>query len=203
MSDESEIAILQGALDEFAAHGFGGATTRGIAARVSLSHGLIRYYFETKEKLWYAAVDYLFERLNKETALTAEESERMADGDVDVFRRWLRGYVRYCAKHPEHARIIYQESVEQSDRLKNVVDRHARRGHLASLAIIKKLIASGVFPKTATPISVMYILAASAQNFFALAEEVRASVGYDPLTEEAIEAHATTLIDIMLPERAR
>jgi TetR/AcrR family transcriptional regulator len=199
ISEEAEIAILQGALDEFAAHGFAGATTRGIASRVELSHGLVRYYYETKENLWFAAVEYLFERIEAEIGLTDSDRDKMAKGDVKAFRAWLRSYVRYCARHPEHARIIYHESLTRSARLESIVERHTQPTHLAGLPTLKRLRDQGVFPKDAPLASILYIITGAAQNIFALAEECRLSLNYDPLTEAAIEAHANAVADMICP----
>jgi TetR/AcrR family transcriptional regulator len=199
ISDEAEVAILQGALDEFAAHGFSGATTRGIAARVGLSHGLIRYYYETKEKLWLAAVDYLFARIEDDIRRSPIDHELLESGDIQTFRLWLKSYVRYCARHPEHARILYQECINRSVRLEYVVSHHSRPTHLAGLGVLTNLQAQGVFPPNAPLASILYIIAGAAQNIFALAEECRLSLNYDPLSEAAIEAHADAVADMLCP----
>ena len=199
VSDDARIAILQGALEEFAAHGFEGATTRGIASSVGLSHGLVRYYYETKEKLWFAAVEYLFERIEAEISPSDADRAVLATGDVAAFRRWLKSYVYYCARHPEHARIIYQESITRSTRLQNVVERHSRPTHQGGLGTLIALREKGIFPKHAPVASILYIITGAAQNIFALAEECRLSLDYDPLSEAAIEAHANAVIDMLVP----
>ena len=51
---------LEAALEVFSERGFDGATTRDIAARAATNLGLITYYFDSKEKLWRAAVDRVF-----------------------------------------------------------------------------------------------------------------------------------------------
>ena len=53
-------ALLESALVEFGAKGFDGASTRAIASRVQAHQPQINYHFESKDKLWTAAVDYLF-----------------------------------------------------------------------------------------------------------------------------------------------
>jgi AcrR family transcriptional regulator len=50
-------------LVEFAAKGFHGASTRSIAERVDAYQPQINYHFESKEALWTAAVDHLFDLL--------------------------------------------------------------------------------------------------------------------------------------------
>lgn len=50
--------ILEAALDVFAERGFEGATTKEIAARASVTHGLIYFYFASKEELFQAAFEH-------------------------------------------------------------------------------------------------------------------------------------------------
>src|SRR5437660_9524361 len=52
--------LLESALVEFGAKGFDGASTRSIAQRVDAHQPQINYHFDSKEALWFAAVDHLF-----------------------------------------------------------------------------------------------------------------------------------------------
>jgi hypothetical protein len=49
-------AILTAAREEFAEHGFAGATIRAIARRAGVTHGLVMLHFSSKEQLFLAAV---------------------------------------------------------------------------------------------------------------------------------------------------
>ncbi|HEX9037318.1 MAG TPA: TetR/AcrR family transcriptional regulator [Ktedonobacterales bacterium] len=50
--------ILEAALDVFAEQGFEGATTKEIAARADVTHGLIYFYFASKEDLFQATFEH-------------------------------------------------------------------------------------------------------------------------------------------------
>lgn len=54
--------ILEAALDLFAEQGLNGATSKDIAERAEVTHGLIYFYFKTKEELFKAAFEYALER---------------------------------------------------------------------------------------------------------------------------------------------
>ena len=54
--------LFHAATDSFAEFGYEGASLRTIADDAGVSFQLITYYFGTKEELWVATVDYLFER---------------------------------------------------------------------------------------------------------------------------------------------
>lgn len=197
--EKAKSDILQAALEVFSEKGFDAATTRDIAGRADMSHGIIRYHYTTKENLWHKAVAYLLENMERETYLTDKQIEQMVSGDKNVFRLWLRMYVNYCAYHPEHARIIMQESVSSTARLAKAVDIQIRDYHLRSIEVIKALQAYGILPANSPIPSLMYIITGACQNIFALAAEAKLSLNYDPMTSEAIEAHAETIIAIFVP----
>ncbi len=53
--------ILEAALAMFAEQGLEGATSKDIAERAEVTHGLIYFYFKTKEELFKAAFEYALE----------------------------------------------------------------------------------------------------------------------------------------------
>lgn len=193
--------LLQAALEEFAAKGFEGATVRGIADRINMAHSAIRHHYKTKEKLWLSAVDFLFARLESELAVTREEIERLQSKDLDMIRTLLRRYVHYCARHPEHARIMFQESVTSSARFRTVAERHLKSNHMALLPIADTLKATAGLPMDTPTASLIYMLTGACQNLFALATEPKLTLGYDPLSNQAIEAHADAIVALFCPER--
>lgn len=189
---ETRANILQCALDAFAEKGFDGASVRDIAAMAGVNHGLIRHHFQDKDRLWKAAVDFLFARLKEELALPAGETER--DG-IDGLSDWIRRYVRYCARHPEHARIMVQESIRDSERLKWAVDRHIRPSHERMLPVTKHFIRKGVYPD-ADPVLLTYILVAASQTVFMLGHEIREVHGMDVTNPDLVDQHAETIIQL-------
>src|SRR5437870_13817504 len=86
-ADGTRERILAAALAVFAARGFDGARTRDIAERAGANLGLIKYYFNDKERLWKAAVSRAFAELQADFAEAAP-----ADGDDPV--AWLDRTVR-------------------------------------------------------------------------------------------------------------
>ena len=60
--------IVAAALEVFAERGFDGAHTREIAERAGANLGLIKYYFNDKERLWKASVARSFAELQADLA---------------------------------------------------------------------------------------------------------------------------------------
>ena len=62
-SAETRGRILDAALSEFAANGLAGARTEQIAAAAGVNKALLYYYFESKEKLYSAALEMVAARV--------------------------------------------------------------------------------------------------------------------------------------------
>jgi AcrR family transcriptional regulator len=63
--------ILEAALALFAEQGLEGATSKDIAERAEVTHGLIYFYFKTKEDLFKAAFEYALESALEQLDLAA------------------------------------------------------------------------------------------------------------------------------------
>jgi len=190
---ETRAKILQAALEQFAERGFDGASIRDIASRAGVFHGLIKYHFDSKEELWKSAVDFLFERQSKEL----ENPEGYEDLPVkEQARSWIKRYVHYCARHPEHARIMVQESLKDTERLRWAVKTHIEPVHKTARKIAAEWMAAGVYP--AIPLhAIIYIVSAAAQSPFMLAPELKHGAGVDMTNPAQIDAYADALVTML------
>src|SRR3954452_1985862 len=118
--------LLDAALVEFGAKGFEGASTRSIAQRVDAHQPQINYHFASKEALWFAAVDHLFELLGEELAGLTLTGVGDPQELALLFAEAIRRFVRFAAAHPELNRIMVHEATLDSVRLRWMVDRHVR-----------------------------------------------------------------------------
>src|SRR3954452_20229679 len=62
-SAETRARILDAALSEFAANGLAGARTERIASAAGVNKALLYYYFDSKEKLYAAALEMIAVRI--------------------------------------------------------------------------------------------------------------------------------------------
>ncbi len=115
-------ALLDAALQEFAAHGFEGASTRTIAAAAGTHQPQINYHFDSKEELWKAAVDHLFDRLDHAV------SDHLGETDPGLAQpgRIRRQRPRVRASRGRPARTQPHHGAGGDDRLRApAVDRRA------------------------------------------------------------------------------
>lgn len=97
--------LLEAAIYEFAEKGFAGASTAGIARRAGVPQPLVHHHFKSKELLFDAVLEYLFQELGKD--LQAHEG-------AHNIRVIVRGLVGFTARHPQLLRIWVMESGKNS-----------------------------------------------------------------------------------------
>lgn len=195
--EATRASILHAALQAFASHGFDGASTREIAAMAGVHHGLIKYHFESKELLWRAAVVHLFERQNQEVVLPSPDELRFAD-PRDYAREVLRSRALYWSRHPEHARLMVQESCNDSERFRWMVDEHGRQTARVGEQFVSFLKAHNLVPADAPVVSLVYIIMGASQLFFTLAPEVRRIWNVDPTDPKVIDDHINALTALLI-----
>ena len=188
-------ALLDAALQEFAAHGFEGASTRAIATAAGTHQPQINYHFDSKEELWKAAVDHLFGRLDDAV------SEHLGDADPGWDSRAgfavnIHAFVRAAAGLPELNRIMVQEATIDSERLQWIVERHTRPRFELVTEQWRRLRADGVVADIDETV-LYYSLVGAASLAYVNAPEARL-LGHDTLAESFIEAHATALVTMFL-----
>jgi TetR/AcrR family transcriptional regulator len=190
--------LLDAALVEFGAKGFDGASTRSIAKRADAHQPQINYHFASKERLWTAAVDHLFARLNEELAdlplAPVEDPMLLALAFAEAIRR----FVRFAAAHPELNQIMVHEATEESDRLRWMVAEHVRPLYEATRDIWQRLRDAGIAAPV-DPAVVHYVIVGAASMPFVNAPEVRILVGANPTDPPWVEAHARGLVATLLP----
>jgi AcrR family transcriptional regulator len=195
-SADSREAILAAALWCFARNGFDASTTREIASRAGVNHGLIPYYFGAKLKLWQAAVDRAFERL--EAGLRGVLDDAAVLDDEARTRLLIRGFVRFVAKNPEFVLMMHEEGKRPGPRMRWLVDRHVKPLYEVVSAFMVRAQERGRLPADIAPIHFHYVLAGSIGLFFHQAEECKRLSGVDPFDERVVEEHARAVEHLLL-----
>jgi len=182
-------------LREFAAHGYESASTRAIAAAAGTHQPQINYHFESKEDLWKAAVDHLFERLDLAVAEHVDESIAAHDTAME-FASTVRAFVHAAARLPELNRIMVQEATIDSQRLRWIVERHTRPRFDTVTARWRRLRERGLVPDIDETV-LYYSLIGAASLPYVNAPEARL-LGHDTSAASFVDAHADALVMMLL-----
>ncbi len=197
--DDLRQQLLESALLEFGAKGFDGASTRSIAQRVDAHQPQINYHFVSKEALWTAAVDHLFDRLGEELGdlpLPQGTGDPVELGGA--FAEAVRRFVRFAAAHPELNQIMVHEATGDSDRLRWMVERHVRPWYDLIRVVWQRLREAGI----AAPLDhtmVHYVIVGAASMPYVNAPEARLLTGVEPTAPDWVDTHAEGLVATLLP----
>lgn len=193
-ADRTRERILDAAIELFSEQSFEGATLRSIAQHAGVTQPLLNYHYRSKDELWRAAVDALFERLR--TTMAARTAGLRGVDEVTSARLIVREFVTFSARNPQLHRLITQESKADGDRMEYLVEQHVRPFYEQATSMLDRLAQVGAVPPLA-PVHLYYILTGAGPTMFVLAPECRRLTGIDPFADDVVEAHADAVCALL------
>ncbi len=134
-------ALLDAALDSFAARGYEGTSVRELARELGVSHNLIPQRIGNKEQLWFAAVDRGFGALA--VALAGVLNEDETSDDLERLRAVVIGFVEANATRPALLRIINREATTPGPRLDYLFNAYISPARDFGAELLARLRAAG------------------------------------------------------------
>lgn len=132
---------MQAAIRIFGSYGFEGTSLRAIAVEAGLAFQLITYHFGSKEELWTAALNHLFDDRVKR----ARGRKFDPKGDLHAqLRDWIRETLSYAVEEPMLRRIFTQEYFENSDRYQRILKPKIEEFMAASGTVFQQLTELGI-----------------------------------------------------------
>lgn len=183
--------ILRTALETFAELGFEGATTRTIAEAAGVNVGLIKYYFDSKARLWQESADAAFEELHDALGDSLEPAEDLPP--EERLRTLAQRFVRFVSARPGVVRFMQDAGTHDGERMRWLVDRHLRPVYGVIRANIERLQDAGTFPSGVDPIHFFYLIVGATTLIFHQAPECEYLTGTDPRDATVADAHAEAL----------
>lgn len=162
-ADRSQRDILDGARDEFALHGLGGARMDRIAERASVNKRLIYYYFGSKERLFLAVLERVYEDIrDAEQQLNLTQIE-----PTEAIRRLIAFSWNYSLEHPEFQTLLNSENLHRARHLRQSTKIPAMHSPLLqTLAdVLERGHKNGVFRAGVDPMQ-LYISIAGLSYFY-------------------------------------
>lgn len=129
--------ILDVATEEFAAKGLSGARVDEIAARTHTTKRMIYYYFGSKEGLFAAVLEEMYD------GIRAAEAGLELDGlpPEEAVRRLVETTFDHHAAHPEFVRLVAVENIHDASHLAASDTVRARND--AVIGLLRRLLARG------------------------------------------------------------
>lgn len=117
--------LIQTAVDLFSERGFKGTSIRDIAESLGISVSNMYHYFENKEGLWLAILEYSVRGLPEKL----EAVWRLDAGPVERLRVLLKTHLEASAFHQKESKIFMMDQ-----------DRLSQKGNAKNKAIQKKIL---------------------------------------------------------------
>lgn len=186
--------LLHAATDAFAENGYEGASLRTIADDAKVSFQLIAYYFGSKEELWLATVDYLFERyLETGKGLGFTPSGKLQE----QFHNHLRILLTDMLQRPQLHKICVQEGLAKSPRYFNVIE--PKLEHLfttLALPYFREVVRLGIVEKYTAEETCLLWSALVRMNLLS-PDRVAHCIGFPTESSKSVERQVDLLFDIL------
>ena len=156
-------SILRAAIKVFAKHGFVGGSVEKISKAAKSYDRMIYYYFGSKEGLFIAVLEGIYQRMDDAEAALALDTTRPVDALTDVIR-FVLGYYR---KNPEFVTLLNTENLHKGRHISKSL--RAREYSSRAVAIIAEILASGATQglfRTDLVARDIYLLIASTGYFY-------------------------------------
>lgn len=138
---ETRNRILQAALSEFAREGLAGARTERIAAAAEVNKALLYYYFDSKEKLYLAALETIAARI-RDTSLAVFLREDSSPGER-ILRAALNHFDRILSQR-EFQSLMQQEMIRMHKGEKGVMPLLVKRVFEPVLIMYRSMVREGI-----------------------------------------------------------
>ncbi len=202
-AEGSRDALLAAATDEFALHGFAGASVDTIAARAGVNKAMIYYHFKSKERLYLEILRGVFSSMGSRTGAIAD-SDAPATAKIAAF---VAAISAEADARPYLPPMMMREIAEGARRLDTETLRLMSRLFTNLRAILEQGVREGVF-RPANPL-LTYFSLISPIFFFRAALPVRAAMdrhnlieGVKALDNDVFLAHLTAnILHALAPEQ--
>jgi len=198
-AEQSKLAIIKAATQEFAEHGFEGSSLRNIAKQAGTTHGLIRHHFGSKEDVFYAVADYAIATFGEMEAQIISklnpEDFKKPDVLIATHKEIMRNFAKTAAKHPEMIRILMHEGSKPSERLDYLFTQIDELNQMHCI-FFESMEQHGILSNWNADSCFLFILTNLGLTF-GLSGVSSHYVGGDILSPEQLEAHTERIINTL------
>jgi len=189
---KNEQLILAAAEEEFARHGYKGATVNSISQRAGLPKANVHYYFNNKLELYAAVLSGIVELWDSTL------NELHADDDpATVLPAYIAAKMRFSREFPLASRIFAIEMINGAPNLEGYFNDEYREWFRGRTEVFRAWVAHGKIAPI-DPAHLIFLLWSSTQHYADFACQINASLGKESLTEQDYEAATRTLTQIVL-----
>lgn len=151
--------ILQAAEEEFAQHGFRGATIQNIAERAGLPKSNVLYYFSNKKRMYSAMFDDILARWNK-----VFSDIKPDDDPAEALSTFIRTKVEMSRRYPLASRLFAMEIIQGAPFLLDHLRTNMREWVRGRAEVIQHWIDEGRMAAV-DPVQLIFLIWSSTQHY--------------------------------------
>jgi TetR/AcrR family transcriptional regulator len=185
--------VLQVAQALFAERGYRGTSLRDIAKRIGIKAPSLLHHFPSKQQLYLAVLDKMFESL--EDAANAIAWGR--ESRQERMRQAVAGAIDFIASHPDFVRIMWKEMADESGVGRQVLKRRLPPLFSTAVNFIFRGQRDGEFRTEVDPLHFMWSLNSITIGYFTTAAMVRRLWNMNLLEPAMIERRKREVIDMV------
>ena len=188
--------ILQAALSEFGERGLPAASTDDIAERCGVNKRMIYYYYGSKEGLYLAALESVFENLvTREREIKIEHLEPAAAIETIINLK-----IDYYLENPHFVSFLSMENFYKARHLRKSKKLAMFKATLTDLitSILKRGQRSGQFRRDVEPVDFYVSMCALCIMYFSNQHTFGAIFDREMMTRANLERRRRTVIDFVL-----
>jgi AcrR family transcriptional regulator len=195
-ADLTRTKILRAAISEFGERGFAAASTDDMAERCDVNKRMIYYYYGSKEGLYLAALESVFENL-----VAREREIKIEDLDPAVaIETIINLKIDYYLENPHFVSFLSMENLYKARHLRKSKKLALFRATLTELitGILKRGQCSGQFRMDIEPVDFYVSMCALCIMYFSNQHTLGVIFERDMMTRANLERRRRTVIDFVL-----
>jgi len=188
--------LIEASIEIFSQRGFKAATTRDIVQAAGVALASVPYYFKTKEQLWKAAVDRIYQDFNERLV---DRRRRFPEQDSRAqSRAQLREFILFTAGKPEFIRLLLHEGTAESERLIWFVETHFRPQFEYVRGEVEKAQEDG-YGRLGRADHLFFMIIGSVGLLYAVEPAFNLLTGESATDEDMLTAHVDSILELFYP----
>jgi AcrR family transcriptional regulator len=191
--------ILSAAIEGFAEFGFDACSLAEIARRSRIKKALVQYHFETKEKLWKAAIEQLWTTMRQ--TLPGQLSASPLAADQTSLRFVLRQIIHFARDNPAWVGIMFREAATPGPRLDWFIDNYLKQDFEEGTEFIRQAQLQGLLP-AGSAIHLLHIISGALTYLLIVSPLTERATGIDITSDASLDTLVELLIGLLTGHNA-
>jgi TetR/AcrR family transcriptional regulator len=189
---KNQQAIIAGAAEEFALHGFKGTSMNSIAQRVGLPKANLHYYFNSKEGLYVEVMRNILELWDSAfSSLSAE------DDPATALAEYIRAKMEFSRRQPQASKIFAMEVISGGECMTEHFNHNYQAWFRGRAAVFQAWIDQGKMDPI-DPLHLIFLLWGSTQHYADFSSSICRVSGRSRQTKEDFAKATANLTHIIL-----